>query len=59
MAGATGACNNGNMTLTPGQRPGNTDEDRQRPEQGERKHDEGDSRGVVCQLYCYTAANSK
>lgn len=28
MAGATGACNSGNMTLSAGQRPGNTDEDR-------------------------------
>lgn len=29
MAGATGACNSGKMTLGTGQRPGKTDEDRE------------------------------
>lgn len=29
MARATGACNSGKMTLSTGQRPGNTDRDRE------------------------------
>lgn len=29
MAGATAACNSGNITLSTGQRPGNTDGDRE------------------------------
>lgn len=47
MAGATGACNSGKMTLTNGQRPESTDEDR--ATQGLRQHDR--ERGVGCQVY--------